>query len=282
MSLSGRLGWAAAMAVAVSFSFGCRTGSPVVGEPVPGTPVIGTPVPEPIAPTPPPVVEEEGLPGDPLEFEEDAMLPDPTPRPPRLSKDTAVKYTVKKGDVLSRIAVRHGVRLRELMELNQIKDQNRIRVGQVIYVPAGAKKAAPGTSKPSTRKATARAPKPGEQVYTIQRGDSLSEIAHAHGVTVSALRAANGLTGDVIVAGRTLIIPAGATKNPAPAPAAPAEPAVVPAAPAAPTAPAASVPEMTVDEILSLPPPVPQPAESPMSGSIPVAPIDRPAPSVVR
>jgi LysM repeat protein len=44
--------------------------------------------------------------------------------------------------------------------------------------------------------------------YRIRRGDSLLAIARAHGVSVNALRQANQLRGDQIVAGRTLRIPA--------------------------------------------------------------------------
>src|SRR5690606_19874585 len=43
--------------------------------------------------------------------------------------------------------------------------------------------------------------------YTIQRGDTLSSIARRHNTTVSALKSANGLTTDLIQAGKTLRIP---------------------------------------------------------------------------
>lgn len=43
--------------------------------------------------------------------------------------------------------------------------------------------------------------------YTVRRGDTLSEIAHAYGVTVSELKRANGLKGDLIRIGQKLQIP---------------------------------------------------------------------------
>jgi len=43
--------------------------------------------------------------------------------------------------------------------------------------------------------------------YTVRNGDTLSQIAHRHAVSVSELRRANDLGGDVIMAGRTLRIP---------------------------------------------------------------------------
>ena len=43
--------------------------------------------------------------------------------------------------------------------------------------------------------------------YTIKSGDSLSVIAAKNGTTVAKLKAANGLKGDMIRAGKTLKIP---------------------------------------------------------------------------
>lgn len=46
-----------------------------------------------------------------------------------------VKYTVKKGDTLSRIAREHGTTVSELAALNNIKNVDIIRVGQVLTLP---------------------------------------------------------------------------------------------------------------------------------------------------
>jgi LysM repeat protein len=47
--------------------------------------------------------------------------------------------------------------------------------------------------------------------YEIVSGDSLSVIAQKHGTTISAIKAANNLTSDKIVAGKTLTIPSAQT-----------------------------------------------------------------------
>jgi N-acetylmuramoyl-L-alanine amidase len=49
----------------------------------------------------------------------------------------------------------------------------------------------------------------GGRGYVIQPGDTLSDIAKRHGVSLSALRGANGLEGDHIRVGQTLSIPQG-------------------------------------------------------------------------
>ncbi|MEN6313497.1 MAG: L,D-transpeptidase family protein [Clostridiaceae bacterium] len=43
--------------------------------------------------------------------------------------------------------------------------------------------------------------------YVIQPGDSLYKISRAYGMTIAALKAANGLSTDMIIAGKTLNIP---------------------------------------------------------------------------
>jgi hypothetical protein len=43
--------------------------------------------------------------------------------------------------------------------------------------------------------------------YTVVQGDNLSSIANRFGVTVAAIKAANGLTTDLIFVGQVIIIP---------------------------------------------------------------------------
>ena len=48
---------------------------------------------------------------------------------------------------------------------------------------------------------------PGSRQHVVGRGESLSLIAQRHGVSVAALRAANGLKGDMVKVGDKLKIP---------------------------------------------------------------------------
>jgi LysM repeat protein len=51
-----------------------------------------------------------------------------------------------------------------------------------------------------------------KMVYVVKRGDTLSRIARAHGTTVKALKAANGLEGDRIDAGQKLKLPSASAR----------------------------------------------------------------------
>lgn len=44
-------------------------------------------------------------------------------------------YTVQRGDELRHIAAEHGVTMRSLLEINDVPDPDRLRVGQVLRLP---------------------------------------------------------------------------------------------------------------------------------------------------
>jgi LysM repeat protein len=82
--------------------------------------------------TPPPqiaVVEPK-----PERTEPVVVKPKPTPKPTPKPKPKVVKYTVKKGDNLSRIAARNGISLSALRRANGISG-DLIRPGQVLTIP---------------------------------------------------------------------------------------------------------------------------------------------------
>ncbi len=66
--------------------------------------------------------------------------PSPTPSAtaaPASSAPAATEYKIKKGDTLYAIARRNKISLEVLLAANpQIKDPNKLKIGQVIYIPS--------------------------------------------------------------------------------------------------------------------------------------------------
>ncbi|HXG43494.1 MAG TPA: LysM peptidoglycan-binding domain-containing protein [Gemmatimonadales bacterium] len=114
----------------------------------------------------------------------------------------AGRHRVRAGESLWIVSQRYRVSVSELRRWNGIEPGEVLKAGEVIWVsdPAGAAAASPS--------AVASAPSGGSRVHVVRSGDTLSGIAARYGVTVSALRSANGLDRyDVLKAGTTLRIP---------------------------------------------------------------------------
>ncbi|QBQ54149.1 LysM peptidoglycan-binding domain-containing protein [Nitrosococcus wardiae] len=84
-------------------------------------------------------------------------------------------HKVQRGQTLSHIAQRYRIKVRQLVKLNGLSSRHHIRVGQVLQLPL------PADGLPT-------------QHYTVQRGDTLSGIAHRFGITEQALLQVNGIT----------------------------------------------------------------------------------------
>jgi len=174
----------------------------------------------------------------------------------------ASSYTIQKGDSLGKVAARAGVSVREIQELNNITDPNKIRIGQKILLPAYAKSlpnvpvAAPASksSSKSASKSSGPAIASGD-THTVQSGDTLGKLASRYGTSVAAFKSVNNLKSDTIRIGQKLSIPGkGAEKSApsesatsTPAPAVVSEPApALEAAPAVVDVPAAAAPSDAV------------------------------------
>jgi LysM repeat protein len=129
----------------------------------------------------------------------------------------ATEYSIVKGDTLEKIAKNFHVTIKAITEANPGIEPTKLRIGQKIQIPAPATPAA--TISTGTAAAGGMG---GEQIYTVKSGDNLTKIATHYGISVKALRAANGLKTDSIKVGQKLKIP-GKVSAPAPAPTAPAE-----------------------------------------------------------
>ncbi len=104
------------------------------------------------------------------------------------------RYVVRAGDTLSGIADNFDVSVVDLKKASALKN-NRINKGDVLLIPVPHDYVA-------TPKHAAGAPN-----YTVVTGDTLGGIASKYGVTVSELKAANGLTNNELWVGMKLEVP---------------------------------------------------------------------------
>src|SRR5699024_10138642 len=111
-------------------------------------------------------------------------------RKPSSGKISGSTYKVKKGDTLSAIASRAGTTVKALQDINGISNPNLINVGQKIKLK--------GSSSSSSK------------VYTVKRGDTLSEIAQRYGTTTRVLQNLNGIkNANLIRPGQKIKLPEG-------------------------------------------------------------------------
>ncbi|WP_191090945.1 LysM peptidoglycan-binding domain-containing protein [Serinicoccus hydrothermalis] len=100
--------------------------------------------------------------------------------------------TVRPGDTLSHLAVRHGVSVEQLVDVNAISNTRLIYPGQVLRLPGSG-----GGSAPREQAAPAQRPSSSENssgtTVTVRSGDTLTDIAARHGVSVAAIARANDL-----------------------------------------------------------------------------------------
>lgn len=135
--------------------------------------------------------------------------------PPAMDWEGTDVYVVGKGDSLSVIANRLGVKTRELADLNNIKDANKIVVGQKLIVPVHSGGTVPEANRPPRKRPSSSAAPTAKvgagETYVVQKGDMLSRIAVRHGTSVSAIKQVNNLKSDKIIVGQKIIMPSGAS-----------------------------------------------------------------------
>jgi membrane-bound lytic murein transglycosylase D len=125
---------------------------------------------------------------------------------------TSAFHRVRRGETLSEIADEYGVSQRELRSWNRIDARGRIWAGQrlrVVSPYASGRSSSPAVARsrhPSVMPAPAQPT--GPRTHLVRRGETLKDLAKRYGVSIQALREANGLSQhDTLRAGVALKIP---------------------------------------------------------------------------
>ena len=108
------------------------------------------------------------------------------------------------------VARRLGVSPATIMKSNGLRSQ-RLRVGQTLRVNVPIVTRQTTTSRPTTTRSTPDTPVASTKFYVVRKGDTLYSIANRYGITASALRNANNISGNNISVGQRLTINASGT-----------------------------------------------------------------------
>ncbi len=98
-------------------------------------------------------------------------------------------YTVQKGDTLYQIARNFHVTVNQLVQANNLNSSNHLSIGMLLNIPSEDNLFMPTTN-----------------VYTVQKGDTLTSIAAQFHTTIAELKQKNKLTKDTIYVGQKLLI----------------------------------------------------------------------------
>lgn len=105
----------------------------------------------------------------------------------RIGYTDKVKHIVERGETLSEIAQRYGLKADTIVWENNLTEENRLSVGQTLIIP----------------------PVDGVSHAVSGKSETLNKIAKQYGVDVQLIQAHNKLDGDVIQKGQVLFIPGG-------------------------------------------------------------------------
>ena len=109
-------------------------------------------------------------------------------------------YTVVSGDSLYSIAKKFNTTINKIKELNNLTT-NSLSIGQVLKIPEPEINSSNNTSSK-------------KNIYTVQKGDSLYQIAKKYNTTVDELKKINNLASNTLSIGQILTLPSSNEEQP--------------------------------------------------------------------
>lgn len=109
---------------------------------------------------------------------------------------STIHYIVKKNDTLNEIALKYGISIDTIRDLNNIKN-NKIKVGQELIINSNGSKSKTKTAKSILNNA---------KIHKVKNGESLQRIAKKYNVGIDDLKEWNNLRSSKIQAGQKIKI----------------------------------------------------------------------------
>jgi membrane-bound lytic murein transglycosylase D len=124
------------------------------------------------------------------------------PLPQFFENDTKVRYRVRSGDYLGKIARKYGVRVSQIKRWNGLRSNN-LKIGQRLTIYP--RNPVASSSKPKSTETKVNTA--GKKTYTVKQGDSLWSIAQKFdGVSVENLKSWNKISSNKLKIGMTLVV----------------------------------------------------------------------------
>lgn len=126
------------------------------------------------------------------------------PLPQIVQAENEIRYKVKSGDFLGKIAARYGVGVSQIKTWNGLRSNN-LRVGQRLTIYPKKNHTVTSSAAGNTKTSTNTVSNTSSKVHTVQNGDSLWTISKKYpGITIDNLRDWNGISGNDIKPGTKL------------------------------------------------------------------------------
>ncbi|SHI49126.1 lytic transglycosylase domain-containing protein [Pseudozobellia thermophila] len=126
----------------------------------------------------------------------------PLPQLVKQAEQNQIRYKVRSGDYLGKIAERYGVGVSQIKRWNGLRSNN-LRVGQRLTIFPRRNPGAAVASSATT--SSSQSFPPGTKTHTVRSGDSLWTISRKYpGITVENLRKWNGISGKNLKPGTKL------------------------------------------------------------------------------